>query len=353
MRLDTRWYVGTAALTLALTSSGCGTAQDGSDSEFDDPEIALQGDGDEKSLSVENGLSTFNGMSATNGLISINGLTTKNGLRTLNGIRTLNGLGTKNGLRTLNGYSIDCVGKTPGKTCTGEPDGLLSKTTGLMKDEKGVMVAKYAARCALRSDQRIQVKQWDNTLVTLPGEVGLAPEWLSGNTTDSSGICAQDCQERVSACLLALTNASGVHVSVALTSALPQIGTATLSTHPYEEGTYFGNVFVSPPKFFVRPGKNYSIGRQLNRSCYIADARAEASSPSVGCMYREAIRPCTLVADTTTARSCVADADGDPTTTGTTTWNNVITVWRDVPSASPAYALFRVADDGSFVLRVR
>jgi len=350
MAMIKRWHLRAATLTLALTVAGCAPHEGDSDSEIYDSEDELA-ETSQPYVSTVNGLRTFNGLTTTNGLRATNGLTTTNGLKMTNGLMTLNGLATRNGLRTTNGTSVDCFGRT---SCTGQPDGLLSNTTGLMRNADGVSLATYVARCALRSNQSIKIKRWDNTLVTLTGGIGLAPEWLSGNATDANGICNEGCQEKVSACLMALTNASGVNVSVALTSPLSQIGTGTLSTHPYEEGHYFGNLFVSPPRFFVNSGAHYTAGRQLIRSCYVADARLGSSSPSNGgCMFKEPIRPCAMVSGTRTAAYCVADTDGNPTTTATKTWRNVITVWRSTYSASPSYTLYRSFDDGSSTLRVR
>src|SRR4051812_11415056 len=125
------------ALTSLPMMVGCAAAEE------DDPELNAQR---EAAVASINGLRTINGLTTSNGLRTINGLSTKNGLRTINGLTTVNGLRTMNGLRTVNGLDVDCTSKTAGDDCTGQPDGLLSASTGMMSDDDGIMTAKYLVR---------------------------------------------------------------------------------------------------------------------------------------------------------------------------------------------------------------
>jgi hypothetical protein len=55
--------------------------------------------------------------------------------------------------------------------------------------------------------------KWNGTLIALSREVSLAPstKW------QEQGQCGQACQDKVSACLLALTNDLCTHITVELT----------------------------------------------------------------------------------------------------------------------------------------
>jgi len=98
---------------------------------------------------------------------------------------------------------------------------------------------------------------------SFPGLVGLAPEWLSGK-------CTADCQERVSACLLAFVNRTGKHVEISLTSAAPSmIGrlgpNAQDKPFPHQEGAFFGNMWTG--KAFGCRGAESGKGPQVKRFC--------------------------------------------------------------------------------------
>lgn len=213
----------------------------------------------QQALESVNGLRTINGLRAYNGLRSLNGLSTRNGLRTLNGVLSMNGLTTINGRRTLNGLDVDCEGKTAGVDCTGEPDGLLDNTQGLMASDEGIATAKYLVRCALPADDAIRIRDYTGGLVSLQGELGLAASWKNGQ-------CNSECEEKISACLMAFTNGSGKHVAIEM-AGFNELG----SNHRfrYQEAAFYGNLFSDPPKMFYCVGDDYySLGKQLEtRAC--------------------------------------------------------------------------------------
>jgi hypothetical protein len=214
-------------------------------SEEDDAELnAVR----QEAVSSINGLKTINGLRTLNGMVSVNGLTTTNGLRTMNGMRTMNGLRTMNGMRTMNGLQVDCTGATAGKTCTGEPDGMMDNATGLMSSDEGIATAKYLIRCALPANDSIRIKDYTGGLVSLTGELGLTPEWKDGQ-------CDTTCQEKISACLMAFTNGDGVHVDVEL-AAPYTLGTG--HTYKYQEASFYGNIFLDKPAMFFCVGKDYA-----------------------------------------------------------------------------------------------
>jgi hypothetical protein len=164
-------------------------------------------------------------------------------------LKGTNGLTTVKGLTTNNGLTVNCAGKTYPSQCTGEPDGVLSASTGLMTNEDGVDFASYLIRCALPSTSTIEIKKWDGALVALPGEVGMAPEWEEGQ-------CDEACQEKVSACLLALTNDSGAHVTVEVTA--PWHNTGTNHEWTVSEAVFYGNLFLDPPEAYMAAGSDYA-----------------------------------------------------------------------------------------------
>ncbi|HEX5655921.1 MAG TPA: hypothetical protein VFX59_01950, partial [Polyangiales bacterium] len=210
----------------------------------EDPELNAA----QQELVTLNGLRTINGLKSVNGLMTVNGLTTRNGLKSVNGLKSINGLRTLNGLKSVNGLDVDCTGKVAGVSCTGEPDGMLSDGTGLMSTAEGVTTASYLVRCALAGTDSIRIKDYTGALVTLKGEAGLAPEWKDGQ-------CEGACQEKISACLMALTNGDGAHVDVELVAPFTLGKT---HSYPYQEAAFYGNVFVDPPQAFYCVGKDYA-----------------------------------------------------------------------------------------------
>ncbi len=220
---------------------------DADDGPFDDfgEEDATTEKGLESSngLRAINGLTSTNGLRSKNGLNSINGLTIANGLTTMNGLTSVNGLTTKNGLAAINGLFVDCYGRADSQ-CTAA-DGLLSPTTGLMSSPDGIVTATYLTRCALPASKVIRIKSHTGAFVSLQGELGVAPEW-------AVGLCAKDCQERVSACMLSLINQDGYHRRLTLTAAWPgnPFGT-THEDYNIVESHFFGNIFKTPVEAYV------------------------------------------------------------------------------------------------------
>src|SRR5712671_2384296 len=127
-----------------------------------------------------------------------------------NGLSSINGLALTNGLATAN---------------------------GLMTTTEGRNTVAYLVRCALPAGHSIK-KTVDGITYQFNGAVGLAPEW-------EQGACDRDCQEKVSACMMALVNTSGVHIPLWLTASMPEIGWGQNASYPDLEGAFFGNIFVT------------------------------------------------------------------------------------------------------------
>lgn len=110
---------------------------------------------------------------------------------------------------------------------------------------------RYLVRCALGEGDTVTLPGGE----TLPGAFGLARGWAL-RPLDRDG------QELVSACLIALTNARGVHVRVGLTG--PDLrGEPLAPRFSFMEASFYGNVFVDPPIIRACTGTRDAAGRQV------------------------------------------------------------------------------------------
>ena len=175
---------------------------------------------------VDDGTEAQNEAVASDNGLSGNGLS-MNGL-SMNGL-SMNGL-SANGL-SGNGLSGN------GLSLNGLSGNGLSSTTGLMTTPGGRQVVQYMAKCALAEGTNLVKADQYGVSYTFPGKLGVATQWLNG-------MCDMDCQERVSACMLAHVNNAGVHISIWLDSE-GALGWGRDPNFPFEEGSFFGNLFPS------------------------------------------------------------------------------------------------------------
>jgi len=236
--------------------------------------LDVQDLGIEKGARIVNGIRNINGLTSRNGLISknglriLNGLSLKNGLTSVNGLLTMNGLATKNGFQTVDGKFVNCFGKAD-STCT-SPDGLLSRTTGLMQSSEGVITAEYLVRCALNSSDEIRIQKYDGTFASLKGQLGVAPEWRTGS-------CSTACEEKVSACMLAMLNQAGLHQSITMTAGWAGNPFGTSHTeYDVVEGSFFGNIFKSDAQAYVVSGIDHADSVKLVRKGWMKSVRGLA-----------------------------------------------------------------------------
>lgn len=131
-----------------------------------------------------------------------------------------------------------------------DPDHPLSTGAGmnaeLLDDPDRLATAQYVVECALPAGSSI-TKLVDGVPTVLHGALGLAPEW------EDDG-CDEDCQEWVSACILARTNVSGQTVELWLKGDHPALGTGTNLAYPVYEASFFGNMFVDQSSQHMCPG---------------------------------------------------------------------------------------------------
>jgi hypothetical protein len=207
--------------------------------------------GDEAAaIQSENGFN-FNGF-AYNGFsfngFSFNGFSYNgfnyNGM-SFNGMN-YNGM-TYNGM-TYNGMSFNGLATSGG----------LSTTSGLMTTEGGRQFINYLVKIAFPAGRSLTKQDQTGKSYTFQGSLGVAPEV-------ETGTCDLNCQEKLSAALLAHVNNSGLHVGIWLVGPDPGIGWGSSPDFPYQEGTYFGNLFAQNMPGNYCAGKNLAAGDSKGR----------------------------------------------------------------------------------------
>src|SRR3569833_544835 len=201
--------------------------------------------------------------------------TTENGLNSNNGLNSINGLSALNGLIT--------------------PDG--QKTYS------------YIVRCSLPATHTITLKDGSGNPMPFSGELGMAPEWEYGK-------CSQDCQQQISACVLAHVNTTGIHISLWMAGDSPALGWGQRPDYPQQEGSFYGNIYTSPPTMSYCNGKDFDVG--------VVPGRIGAGQP--GAPYKNPFSGSGYCKDNCAAQDYPHQADGYKACYG---WNHVVTVWRN------------------------
>ena len=226
---------------------------------------------------------------------------TENGLSVVNGLSVSNGLSVVNGLSVCNGLSV--------------ANGLASGS-GLMASTTGRMQVTYIVRCALPASSSITKQDQYGKTYSFPGLLGLAPQW-------ETGACDQNCQENVSACLLAHVNTAGVHVPLWIVSQNTAVGWGQDPEFPNMEGAYFGNVFLNGAHG-TDPNKApmyYCTGPKWN----VAAPTGRIGSNQTNPPYVDPWGANAGCASYCAAADYPHGADGFKACYG---WNAVVTVWR-------------------------
>ncbi len=193
--------------------------------------------------------------------------------------------------------------------------------SGSARDELKAMLLKYTARCALPASQVLDATDPDSGKPRrFPGGLGLAPEWLKGT-------CGADCQEKVSACLGALSNRTGQHVKLSLLSAAPALDQAFRPSEsdvafPHQEGAFFGNLFSG--EVYACSGRDADKAPQVKRFCAVSPESCNGlmALRSAGRCEDVCEMTCTELSDGT--RRCAAASCRDP---GGRVWPYPITVY--------------------------
>ena len=185
----------------------------------------------------------------------------------------------------------------------------LSSSSTFMNSDTGRSTVAYLVRCALPSNRSITKQDQNGTSYTFPGQIGVAPEW-------ETGTCGTDCQQQVTACLLAHVNTSGVHIALWLDGDSTAINWGQNAAYPDEEGSFFGNIFVSPPVAYYCNGKDFDVGVVPGR-IGAGQTNAPYKNPFASPGYcRDHCTP----ADIPHANDGYKACDG---------YNHIVTVWRN------------------------
>lgn len=131
--------------------------------------------------------------------------------------------------------------------------------------------------CALRHDESVTIDVGGEQVV-LNGWLGFAPEWKDGDCS------AESCQEWVTACMLGKINAWALPAQILYASNYePHRGKADLADWPFEEGSFYGNMFADPPVAYTCRGRSLDVEplMQVFRRC-AADPEACGESVPVG-----------------------------------------------------------------------
>jgi hypothetical protein len=178
------------------------------------------------------------------------------------------------------------------------------------------MLLKYTARCALAEGQFLEDSDAAGGGVTrrYAGSLGLAPQWLEG-------ACVGECQERVSSCLIALTNRTGKHVELSLLSAAAGMSQAMRPSaqdlpFPHQEGAFFGNMFTG--QAFACQGRDAVKAPQVKRFCAV-----DPESCSGLAQFRDAGR-----CDDVCEMSCETLSDGSQRCAAVSCRDPEGTLWR-------------------------
>ena len=120
-----------------------------------------------------------------------------------------------------------------------------------LEDPLAQELFKYIVSCALPADQSVDVDV-DGTTYTFPGGLGLTPEW-------AQQACDEDCQEWVSACVLARVDYLQQPREISLRGDNPALALAPGEAAAYtvREATYYGNIFGPPQRRYacLSPGQ--------------------------------------------------------------------------------------------------
>jgi hypothetical protein len=167
----------------------------------------------------------------------------------------------------------------------------------------------YMVKCALPAGRSITKQDASGASYTFPGSLGVAPEWESGS-------CGADCQKQMTACMMAHINTTGQHIALWLDGDSSALGWGQNANYPFQEGSFFGNIFTSPPTAYYCEGRDFDRGVVHGRLGADQNGAPYSNLGGTG-------TPCSSV--------CVAadsphQADGYKSCGG---YNHVVTVWRD------------------------
>ena len=193
----------------------------------------------------------------------------------------------------------------------------LSSTTGLMTTSGGRMVMQYMIKCAYPAGQSLTKQDQYGTSYTFAGSIGIAPELATG--------CDLDCQEKISACMLAHVNNSGQHISIWMVGPDPAVGWESSPLYPYQEGAYFGNIFAAPWQGYYCAGNDMASGEVPGRLGSPLASNVYVDKYGAGGLCKQ---PAACTVTNSGYTNCTDPVPAAPYGAGHK-WTHVITVWRN------------------------
>ena len=191
-------------------------------------------------------------------------------------------------------------------------DAGIAPTSPLMNSEAGRRTVAALVRCALPEGRAIYKGDAEGRSHVFVGQLGMWPSWEWGG-------CDGQCQEHVSACVLAHVNRTTADMPIWLDSDNAAIGWGRAAAFPREEGSFFGNLFTSPPQAHFCEGSGFvSPGRS------VVATRLSAGAKSSPLPFRDAFPGSTCQAACERA-AAPNQADGYKSCAG---FNHVMTVRR-------------------------
>jgi hypothetical protein len=129
----------------------------------------------------------------------------------------------------------------------------------LLDDPDRLATAAYVVECALPAGVTL-TKTVAGVATDFEGALGLAPEW-------EDEACDEDCQEWVTACLLARLNVTGQTVPLWLKGDHPELGSGTDLAYPIYEASFFGNLFDDTQYMCKGPVVGPLLAQLEGRTC--------------------------------------------------------------------------------------
>ncbi|MCA9707117.1 MAG: hypothetical protein KDK70_14795 [Myxococcales bacterium] len=137
----------------------------------------------------------------------------------------------------------------------------LSDAAELVDDQDWRNTVRYVVECALPAGHVIE-RSSGGTTYQFHGRLGLAPQW-------ESGACDEDCQQWVTACLLARTNVTGQTIPLWLQADHDAIGFGLPDQDVVFEASYYGNIFADPGQQYLCKGQGNNVvaAQREGRTC--------------------------------------------------------------------------------------
>ena len=136
-----------------------------------------------------------------------------------------------------------------------------------LHDTGGRQLLEYIVKCALPPTGKVQLTDKINGQTTeFQGKIGLYPSW-------SSTRCGRECQELISACLLAQVNAFGVKAEISLSGPGLERTIRERDIFPIREAAFYGNIFGSAnmsASLNANPVHVEKDGRVVNREIHLS-----------------------------------------------------------------------------------